>query len=179
MVIVWCYQNLGEFWVVPFESFSPLLFLLLCVCDFSVVWLSYFSGICFLLWVVNVEDFLMFAMICSSLVFVFKPHRLSTFPIGDVCLKLPLQRWHQKGWTQVSMSSDNHPLSPFLVTFLRIMADCKLCFSSSSYKSMAKITLFLGYSLSYWFTLYVLESVNNTSTMGLESVNASAMGLYS
>ena len=91
MVIVWCYRNLGEFWVVPFESFSPLLVLLFCVCDFSVVWLSYFSGICLLLWVVNVEDFLMFAMICSSLVFVSKPHRLSTFLIKEVCWKLLLQ----------------------------------------------------------------------------------------
>ena len=146
---------------------------------FTVVWLSYFSGICLLLWVVNVEDFLMFVMICSSLVFVSKPHRLSTFLIKEVCWKLLLQHWHQKGWTQVSMSSDNHPLSPFLVTFLMIIVDCKLSSSSSSYMSRAKIISFLGCGLSYSFTLYLLESVNNASTMGLETVYPSTMGLCS
>ena len=79
----------------------------------------------------------------------------------------------------MSMSSDNHPLSPFLVTFLMIIVDCKLSSSSSSYMSRAKIISFLGCGLSYSFTLYVLESVNNASTMGLESVYPSAMGLCS
>ena len=79
----------------------------------------------------------------------------------------------------MSMSSDNHPLSPFLVTFLMIIVDCKLSSSSSSYMSRAKIISFLGCGLSYSFTLYLLESVNNASTMGLESVYPSAMGLCS
>ena len=161
--IVWYYLELGEFSVVPHESVLPLLIIWLCFCEF-LMWLSCLFCVCLLLWVVCVKVLLIFSMIVSSMVFVFKFHMFFTFLIEEVCLKLLLQHWHQRGWAHESMSLYNHPLSPSPM----IVVDSMLIFSPSIHMSMTNNVLFLRmWSVSVSVICELLLASVNTYSMRL------------